>query len=94
MCLVLAAGRSPCSVTARCEAINGAAAPSAIWLDSAAVTTPPSFSSRNETSPAIAPSEVSLRGHSSARTSPYGSISAAKSPASVAAIARWWLASA
>ncbi len=94
MCRIRARGRSPCSATACSDAISSAAAPSAIWLDSAAVITPPSPAGRSGASLPIRSSEVSRRGHSSSLTAPYRSISSANSPASMAAIARWWLASA
>ena len=80
-----ARGRRPCSRTACSEATSSAAEASAIWLDSAAVTSPPS---RSGFSPAILAAEVSRRGHSSVVTSPYGTISASNAPASIAATAR------
>ena len=60
--VIRARGRSPCQRTASSEAISRAAAPSEIWLDSAAVIVPPSRSGR---SAAIFSSVVSRRGPSS-----------------------------
>ena len=64
--VIRARGRRPCSRTARSDAISSAAAPSEIWLDSAAVIVPPS---RSGLSAAIFSSVVSRRGPSSLVTS-------------------------
>ena len=76
---------------ARSEATSTAVAPSEIWLDTAAVSRPPGISVG---SLAIFSRLVSRRGPSSFLTSPYGSISPAKRPSSMARIARRWLSSA
>ena len=82
--------RSYC-FTAPSEAISKAADASLIWLDTAAVSRPPSWRVFKD---AIFSSEVSRRAVSSAAKSPYATISLAKRPSSMAPTARWWLSSA
>jgi hypothetical protein len=65
-----------------------AAAPSEIWLDTAAVRRPPSVMVLR---PAIFSIVVSGRGPSSSVTAPKGRISRAKRPSAVARAARMWL---
>ena len=86
-----ARGVSPCSSTARSDATSKAAAPSLIWLDTAAVSRPPSVSVGSD---CILSKDVSRRGPSSVVTPLTGSISASKRPSSMARMARRWLSSA
>ncbi len=83
-----ARGVSPCSSTARSEAIRRAAEASEICEATPAVRTP---SGTRVESSAIFSRLVSRRGPSSTETPANGEISRSKWPASIAAIARWWL---
>ncbi len=84
---IRARGVSPCSSTARSEAISRAAEPSEICDATAAVRRPPSASGF---SPDIFSSVVSRRGPSSCFTPARGSISRSNRPSSIARRARWW----
>src|ERR1044072_618602 len=93
---IRASGARPCALSAASETTMTAADPSQIWLAEAALITPPSLSNLTEAMPSRLaskrmPSSTSWTWPSSSAT---GTISAANAPASVAALARRWLASA